>query len=491
MYLLAKISVFKRALLLAASVVAFQAVAQNMAINTTGNAPNSKTVLDISSSNMGFLLPRLILNTSTDPVSGSKPEGLMVFNSGGSYGSNSFYYWDASGWTQVNLPSGTTGQTLRSTGTSWASSSALYNSSSNIGISTTDPRAVLNVYESSESVTQTDFTQSINNSGILITSDFTDGAYAPGIFWSTHNDNNTKPKAGIYLNETSDGSKLILGTSTDYNVGIGNNALTIDDAGNIGINTLSPASALDINGNTYLEDGLFLGGTGTLPADFIIELDNASGKDGMLISSGGNAGDIGLRIEDQDGSFNIMDIEVGTGYTVFGETYSWTLSNRGVVYGIDSQDGPGNDGDFNTQSGVYRQAGVEISPYNIGGGIVSSELTGTSTVSTISSSYTTITGMTSTPEAGTYMVSFSASGVGSTDDQEMQVSLYKNGSKVSQTENDYGFDSNSGNSGSRFSIYTQALVTLNGSQAIEARYKTNTGTFEIYERSMILVKVSD
>lgn len=223
--------------------------AQNVAINSTGTAPNAKAILDMAATDKGLLIPRVVLNTTIDPITGTKPTGLMVYNNGGSFGSNGFYYWNGTTWIQFSLPSGTSGQTMRHNGTNWVSNSLLYNDGTNIGIGTTTTRAILNVYDSDESTTQTNFTQSLNNSGILITTDYTDGAYTPGIFWSTLNDNPTLPKAGIYLQEANIGSKMIFSTSTLYTTGLTNNAMVIDDNGNIGIGAYTPTAQLHTTGS--------------------------------------------------------------------------------------------------------------------------------------------------------------------------------------------------------------------------------------------------
>ena len=41
----------------------------------------------------------------------------------------------------------------------------------------------------------------------------------------------------------------------------------------------------------------------------------------------------------------------------------------------------------------------------------------------------------------------------------------------------------------RRSFHTQAVVQMNGSDVITTSFKTNTNTFTIYRRSMILVKI--
>lgn len=663
----------KKIILIAlASTTLINLSAQNVAINSTGASGNATSILDISSTDKGFLMPRLTLNTTTDPISGTKPNGLMVYNNGGSFGANGFYYWNGSTWVPLTLPVGTSGQTMRHDGTKWVANSTLYNDGTNIGIGTTTTRAVLNVYEPDESTTQTNFTQSLSNAGVLITTDYTNLAYTPGIFWSTANDNPTLPKAGIYLQEGDIGSKMIFSTSTLYSSGLTNTALVIDDNGNVGIGkttptaqlhttgnitfsnfagggnqllkvnnsgqvsttamgadtdmilgdgtyapitdkvilnqnainqtanfringngifnggnvgigttsptyrlqvagtagfddyiyhngdantyldfendeirfnaggvdfmrmieggsdvlavnedganldmrvegdsdinllftdassdrvgigTSSPSVKLHVNGDTYVEDRLTVGGSSaTPPGDFTMMVRNPVNMDGLVVRAGDNLGDIGFRIQNAAGTLNVLDVEMDLGFFTFGKTYAQTVSDNGVAYGLDNQHSGGNVADFNTQFGVYRQAGEEITPYTIGGGISSSQQNATSNTSTTSSSYTAINSMSTTPAAGTYIVTFSASGKGNSDDQEMQVCIYAGGSAQTHSERDYGFEADANNNDRRFSIHTQALITVNGGQAIEARYKTNTGTFNMYERSLTLLKVAN
>lgn len=108
----------------------------------------------------------------------------------------------------------------------------------------------LKIYRDDESTTQTNFTQALTRAGIIIETDYTADAYTPGIFWSTQNNNNTRPKAGIYLRETGTGTNMYFGTSNVYTTGITNNALVINAAGNIGIGTTDPTSILALGGDT-------------------------------------------------------------------------------------------------------------------------------------------------------------------------------------------------------------------------------------------------
>ncbi|MFA4995380.1 MAG: hypothetical protein WC521_08790, partial [Bdellovibrionales bacterium] len=118
--------------------------------------------------------------------------------------------------------------------------------SGNVGIGTTSPNTNLSVYNANESTTLTNFTQSLTNSGINIVTDYTAAAYTPGIFWSTQDNQPTKPKAGIWMYETGTGSYLQFGTSTDYSTGITNQAMTLDSDGKVGIGSTIPAATLDV-----------------------------------------------------------------------------------------------------------------------------------------------------------------------------------------------------------------------------------------------------
>ncbi len=120
-------------------------------------------------------------------------------------------------------------------------------SNNRVGIGTSTPASNLSVFNGNETTTQSNFTQAIDNSGVLITTDYTNGAYTPGLFWNTTNDNSNRPKAGIYLQTSTTGSKMIFGTSTTYASGITNDAMVIDDLGNVGVGTVTPSMKFQVN----------------------------------------------------------------------------------------------------------------------------------------------------------------------------------------------------------------------------------------------------
>ncbi len=122
-----------------------------------------------------------------------------------------------------------------------------YFNAGNVGIGTTSPNSRLTVTDTGESTTQSDLTQLLTYAGINIETEYTINAYTPGVFWSTSNNYSTKPKAGIYLNESSNGTSMYFGTSNDYSTGITNDALVLQYNGNVGIGTTTPTNLLELS----------------------------------------------------------------------------------------------------------------------------------------------------------------------------------------------------------------------------------------------------
>jgi hypothetical protein len=70
-----------------------------------GNNPNSinaNSLLELESTNKGFLPPRVALNSfsSESPLSGTVPAGMLVFSSGGTL-IDGYYYWNGSLWVRL------------------------------------------------------------------------------------------------------------------------------------------------------------------------------------------------------------------------------------------------------------------------------------------------------------------------------------------------------------------------------------------------------
>ena len=74
--------------------ISFCAQAQNVGIGTT--TPNANAILDVSSTNKGLLLPRLI---DTNAVTGVKPAGLMIYSNADKH----IYFFNGSYWQKSDL----------------------------------------------------------------------------------------------------------------------------------------------------------------------------------------------------------------------------------------------------------------------------------------------------------------------------------------------------------------------------------------------------
>jgi len=72
----------------------------NVGIGTS--SPNSTAILDVTATNKGMLVPRISITTDTNPISGTKPSGLLVWNTNASYKTGiGFYFWNGSTWTSL------------------------------------------------------------------------------------------------------------------------------------------------------------------------------------------------------------------------------------------------------------------------------------------------------------------------------------------------------------------------------------------------------
>ncbi len=67
------------------------------------DSPNSEAILDVVATDKGILVPRVTLTSSTVDLDGdsTQPEGLMVYNNGGSL-AKGFYFWNGTEWRTID-----------------------------------------------------------------------------------------------------------------------------------------------------------------------------------------------------------------------------------------------------------------------------------------------------------------------------------------------------------------------------------------------------
>jgi pectin methylesterase-like acyl-CoA thioesterase len=113
----------------------------------------------------------------------------------------------------------------------------------------------------------------------------------------------------------------------------------------------------------------------------------------------------------------------------------------------------------------------------------------TTTVTTTSLTDTALTSTTLTPAAGNYIVMFSAGHIGNTNaNRTTTFSVYIDSVQVSDSEREV-FSTTNTSTGYSVSIVTK--VTVNGSQAINIRWRTSANTSSVSVRTLTLLKTSN
>jgi len=194
-------------------------------IGTT--TPNPQSILDLSSDNLGLLIPRMTSTQRTSISLSSEDAGMMVYQTSPSKG---LFMFDGSGWAGIT-GSTVTGSTMRweESAKCWVSTTNLFNQGSSIGIGTTNPKSKLHL----NSVTNAPTTQ------IQITNLPTGSLGADGLVMGV---SHATGEAHLIQQEEK---AIILGTNSLER-------MRIDSAGNVGINNDQPQANLDVNGTSKL-----------------------------------------------------------------------------------------------------------------------------------------------------------------------------------------------------------------------------------------------
>ncbi len=222
---------------------------QSVAINTSGTPANSSAILDVSSTTKGMLIPRMDSTQRKGIL--NKAVGLMVFDTQ----TNSFWYYQNSGWTELQTVSNDPWQ---------KNGTGIYNNNTGyVGIGTKNPSTKLYVKDS-----------------VGLNPATFDGA-AP--MWVTLAEGGVnRGYIGSYSGNPEDVDFGTYGGNITGKVHLtsGNDIprLTVMPNGNVGINNQNAQKTLDVNGDIKGEN-VYINSGGNV-SDFLVKND-ANGKVGF------------------------------------------------------------------------------------------------------------------------------------------------------------------------------------------------------------------
>lgn len=306
--------------------VLFELNAQdNVGIGTT--TPNPNSILELVSSDKGFLMTRL--NSADTSVIGNSGinTGMMFYASD----VGQFMFYDGTKWESLSI------------GTNYWGSSGndIYNlNSGNIGFGTSNPLYDLHM----EGNTYSMRLKSTQSTGAAATEIYFGRDNGGGGFQTTGFIND--PGSGDYLQI---GSPFFLQFNTNFAA-----RMTIDNAGNVGIGVTGPSARLDVDGSIRFRS---LGGNG----DQIVVVDNNGDLDTVSLANtllwgvtgddiyNLNSGGVAIGGPSTTLKFQVTDITSGTNPTMavsnsdgsgdVGYGMGNSGSGQSYVIGIDGSDG--------------------------------------------------------------------------------------------------------------------------------------------------------
>jgi hypothetical protein len=173
----------------------------------------------------------------------------------------------------------------------------------------------------------------------------------------------------------------------------------------------------------------------------------------------------------------------------------WTETTAGAAGGGQTDTVAGSNGITNTGDNVdavlaptYGSSANTICQGNDSrlNGPSSDIATATAQHSTTSTTDILANGMTLTPASGTYMVWFTGTYDNSVKGNDVICSIYAGGSRENASESVYAPGGNNYKAG----FACVARVTVNGSQAIEGKFKAGGATASVYARTLSILKVA-
>ncbi len=214
---------------------------QGVAINNTNIPPVTSSMLDVSATDKGVLIPRLALTQTTlsNPIT-SPATSLLVYNTASINDvTPGYYYWNGSIWIRFANGNGgvncnTTNYIIKSDGFN-GTCSQIFDNGTNVGIATTTPQGKLHI------------SNAYNVTGA--------SARPNHIFLEEPNNSNLKGYIGLNLNTAAGANLEYLGIEAVEDGIHWANIILAEQGGNVGIGTSLPSTKLEVNGSIYANNG--------------------------------------------------------------------------------------------------------------------------------------------------------------------------------------------------------------------------------------------
>jgi hypothetical protein len=126
-----------------------------------------------------------------------------------------------------------------------------------------------------------------------------------------------------------------------------------------------------------------------------------------------------------------------------------------------------------------------------GQSVTFTEVSGTATVSTTSTTYVTVPDCSFTIlSTGRYKIEFSSSArhLSGTNNGDGEYGIFVDGTLVQRSHRNNLWDSGNTNTDTRRALHSMCVVNLTAGQVVDVRWQTSDGSFEMFERNMILTK---
>ncbi len=300
------------------------AMAQSVGINSTGVTPDASSILDVTATDKGVLIPRVdIADLSTQAPITSPATSLLVFNTNTTTGKG-YYYWNGTQWTKLMDTGSNPDADWYKVGTTSAPSNINDDifTQGKVGIGTTTTEELLNIQESISNYSLIKLTASSGSGGFLL-------GYSDATYDQISLDVNRNPRTGTFLDATRGNSRILLkGTTVGSNITfhtsnnintIGIERMRVNEIGNVGIGIINPQNRLVISNGNSPNKSISINGFDSGMTDLATLLPTLGSHFGGLIQGGTN-GNLVLGIRDNDGNDGLL-IASGNGNYMTDNTY--------------------------------------------------------------------------------------------------------------------------------------------------------------------------